>query len=142
MTGVSPACPPALPAVPTPCPAYAAVHRGQIIHFGDTNTNLREKKSVSWGVERIWGTSRGQTRDTGGWGLTGWADRTGRTLSPLGKALVKPDGSVAPMVIFCRISVEKKWGGRAPVPSPVPKPTATYGVTWCNGAGDSLSPCV
>lgn len=65
---------------------------------------------------------RGVTRDMAGWGLTGWVDRAGRTLSPRGRALVKPDGSVAPMLVFCRMSVGKKWGGRPPVPQPCPQP--------------------
>lgn len=50
------------------------------------------------------------TRDLVGQGLTGWAGRTGRMLSLLGVALVKPDCSLAPMVVFCRTSEGSRWG--------------------------------
>lgn len=43
------------------------------------------------------------TGDPGGGGLTGWPGRAGRT-TLLGLALVKPDCSLVPMVVFCRRS--------------------------------------
>lgn len=95
-------------ATPSPRPTYMAAHRGQVIRCSDANTELWKSKIVPWGTKGVrgwWGT-----RDLVGQGLTGWAGRTGRMLSLLGVALVKPDCSLAPMVVFCRTSAGSRWG--------------------------------
>lgn len=131
MTGTCVPCPaPQISARrPAPLvPAYVAVRGGQVIRGGDAHAELREGKTVPQGEERAGGWQG--TGDSGGWGLTGWPGRAGRTLL-LSLALVKPDCSMAPMVIFCRRSGGSNGAGRGDTGHGTSNtPKSSWGWSW------------